>query len=201
MMRRFAFFPVVCLFFVVQGAIAQTAEPVRYPFEAGIFAEDLRFGRISPTLDMPGVGARLSLYPQSVIQLEIEASYDFAQTFTTSWTNGFVTNDLTTHLRDFEGLAGVKFNKKLAKKIRGFGTAKVGFLDFNSSTANVPEGFTNPQTPATSGGTDLVVYGGGGFEYSFGRFGLRFDAGDDLYFDHGHRFNNIRATFGPTFRF
>jgi hypothetical protein len=98
-------------------------------------------------------------------------------------------------------MAGVKMNKRLSKKMRLFATVKAGFIGFTASTANIPQGFTNPQDPATTGGTNFLLYPGAGLEYSFGRWGLRFDAGDDLYFDHGHRYNNIRGAFGPTFRF
>lgn len=200
MIKRFAYSFVLLLFTSVISSLAQTA-PAQYLWEAGIFAEDFRFGRISPTLDMPGAGARIAVFPTSPIQLEVESSYNVAQTFTTSWTNGFTTNLLTTHLRTWRALGGMKFDKRFSRRVRAFATAKVGFLDFNSSTANVPQGFTNPLTPATVGGTDLLVYGGGGLEYSFGRVGLRAEGGDDLYFDHGHRYNNVRITFGPTFRF
>jgi len=200
MIKRFAYSFALLLCTSVIPSPAQTSQP-QYQWEAGIFAEDFRFGRISPTLDMPGGGARIAVFPTSPIQLELESSYNFAQTFTTSWTNGFTTSLLTTHLRAWRGLAGMKFDKRLSKRVRAFATAKVGFLDFNSSTADVPQGFTIPLTPATVGGTDLLVYGGGGLEYAFGRVGLRLEGGDDLYFDHGHRYNNIRFTFGPTFRF
>ncbi|HVO60417.1 MAG TPA: outer membrane beta-barrel protein [Terriglobales bacterium] len=184
-------------------AFSQASAPApAYNFQVGIFAEDLRLGRVDPTLDMPGAGARFSLFPQSWFQLEMEGSYDFAQTFTTSWTNGFVTDNLTTHLRVASGLGGVKMNKRLKKKLRLFATVKAGFIDFTSSTQNIPQGFTNPQDPATRSATDFLLYPGGGLEYSFaGHWGLRADVGDDLYFDHGHRYNNIRGTFGPTFRF
>jgi hypothetical protein len=202
MIKPFAICCLLMLLLVVCCASAQTsASAPTYNNEVGIFAEDFRLGRISPTLDMPGLGARFSLFPQSWIQVEIEGSYDFAQTFTSSWTNGFVADSLTTHLRLASGLAGAKLNKKMSKKMRIFATVKAGLIDFTASTANVPQGFTNPQDPATTGGTNFVLYPGGGLEYSFGRWGLRFDAGDALYFDHGHHYSNIRGTFGPTFRF
>ncbi len=200
MKKRFALYFALAICMSVPAALAQTSSP-SYRYEAGIFAEDFRLGRVDPKLDMPGVGARIALFPEGPIQLEVEMSYDFAQTFTTSWTNGFTTDSLTTHLRVLRGLGGMKFDKRLSKQIRAFAAVKVGFLDFTSSTPNIRQGFTNPLTPITGGGTDFVVYPGGGLEYSFGRLGLRLDVGDDLYFDHGHRYNNIRATFGPTFRF
>ncbi len=200
MIKRIATYSALMISITVGCAWAQTNAPA-YHYEAGIFAEDFRFGRISPTLDMPGVGVRLDLFPQSWFQLEAEGAYDFSQTFTTSWTNGFVTDSLTTHLRIARGLVGGKMDKKISKRMRLFATVKVGFIDFTSATANIPQGFSNTQVPATGGGNDFVLYPGGGLEYSFGRWGLRFDAGDDLYFDHGHRYNNIKGSFGPTFRF
>jgi hypothetical protein len=203
MIKRFALSCAWLMWMAVSCATAQTSAPApAYNFQAGIFAEDFRLGRISTTLDMPGAGARFSLFPQSWFQLEIEGSYDFAQTFTSSWTNGFVTDNLTTHLRVARGLGGVKMNKRLNKKLRVFATVKAGFIDFNSSTQNIPQGFTNPQDPATRSATDFLLYPGGGLEFSFGgHWGVRFDAGDDLYFDHGHHYSNIRGAFGPTFRF
>ena len=201
MMKRIASYCALMMLTALPSALAQTSAP-DYRAQVGIFAEDFRLGRISPTLDMPGVGARFTLFPQSWFQLEAEASYDFSQTFTSSWSNGFVTDSLTTHLRVARGLAGAKLSKRLSnKRFHLFATVKAGFIDFTASTANIPEGFTNPQDPATTGGTNFLLYPGGGLEYSFGRWGLRFDAGDDLYFDHGHHYSNIRASFGPTFRF
>ena len=202
MIKRFAFCAwTFCI--LVTAALAQTSAPApTYNFEAGVFAEDFRLGRLSSTKDMPGAGARLALSPQSWFQLEIEASYDFTQPFATSWSNGFVTDNLTTHLRVARGLGGVKLNKHLKKKLRVFATVKVGFIDFTASTQNIPQGFTNPQDPATTGGTDFMIYPGGGLDYTLGgHWGLRFDAGDDMYFDHGHHYTNIRLAIGPTFRF
>lgn len=202
MIKRVAIYAALLLSMVGASLAQNTAPATAYNFQVGVFADDFRLGRISPTLDMPGVGARFSLFPQSWFQLEIEGSYNFAQTFTSSWTNGFVTDNLTTHLRLASGLGGVKMNKRFTKKMRLFATVKVGFIDFTSSTANIPEGFSNPQDPATRSATDIMLYPGGGLEYSFGgHWGLRFDAGDGLYFDHGHKYNNIRGSFGPTFRF
>ena len=202
MMKRVAFYAALLIAIAVPAFSQASAPAPAYNFQAGIFAEDFRLGRISPTLDMPGAGARFSLFPQSWFQLEIEGSYDFAQTFTSSWTNGFVTDNLTTHLRVASGLGGVKMNKRLKKNLTVFATVKAGFIDFTSSTPNIPQGFTNPQDPATRSATDTLLYAGGGLEYSFGgHWGLRADVGDDMYFDHGHHYSNIRGTFGPTFRF
>ena len=200
MIRRFATYSVFMMSIIVRCALAQTSAPA-YHTEIGVFAENFRLGRISPALNMPGAGARITLFPESWFNLEAEASYDFTQTFTSSWSNGFVTENLTTHLRVARGLGGATFSKKFRKNMRLFATVKAGTIDFTASTMGIPQGFTNPQDPATTGGTDFLLYPGGGLQYFFGRWGLRLDGGDDLYFDHGHRYNNIRIIFGPPFRF
>jgi len=200
MIKRFAIYSAFIISIALRCALAQASAPV-YHTEIGAFAEVFRLGRVSPALNMPGAGARITLLPESWFSFEAEASYDFTQTFTSSWTNGFVTENLTTHLRVARGLGGAKFSKKLRNNMHLFATVKAGFIDFTASTTGIPQGFTNPLAPATTGGTDFLLYPGGGFEYSFGRWGLRLDGGDDLYFDHGSRYNNIRVTFGPTFRF
>ncbi len=200
MIKRFAIYSAFIISIAVRCALAQASAP-EYHTEIGAFAEVFRLSRTSPALNMPGAGARITLLPESWFSLEAEASYDFTQTFTSSWTNGFVTENLTTHLRVARGLGGAKFSKKLRNNLHLFATVKAGFIDFTASTTGIPQGFTNPLSPATNGGTDFLLYPGGGLQYSFERWGLRLDGGDDLYFDHGHRYNNIRVTFGPTFRF
>jgi hypothetical protein len=44
------------------------------------------------------------------------------------------------------------------------------------------------------------MYPGAGVEGFWGPIGLRLEAGDEIYFDNGTR-NNLKVTFGPTFRF
>jgi hypothetical protein len=45
-----------------------------------------------------------------------------------------------------------------------------------------------------------VLYPGGGLQGHLGPIGLRLDVGDEIYFNHGTH-NNLRAAFGPVFRF
>src|SRR5215471_20034104 len=172
MIKRFVTYSLFMMSIVVRCALAQTSAPL-YQAEVGLFAENFRLNRISPALNMPGAGARITLFPQSWFNLEAEASYDFTQTFTSSWTNGFVTENLTTHLRVARGLGGAKFSKKFRKNMLLFATVKAGFIDFTASTTGIPQGFTNPLDPATTGGTDFLLYPGGGLQHSFGRWGLK----------------------------
>jgi hypothetical protein len=44
------------------------------------------------------------------------------------------------------------------------------------------------------------MYPGAGVEASLGPVGLRFEMGDDIYFNNGAH-NNLRITFGPILRF
>jgi hypothetical protein len=51
-----------------------------------------------------------------------------------------------------------------------------------------------------NGKTDFAVYPAVGIEGFAGPFGIRLEAGDEVYFDHGGH-NNLRVTFGPQLRF
>jgi len=46
----------------------------------------------------------------------------------------------------------------------------------------------------------MAIYPAGGVEASLGPVGLRFELGDDIYFNNGAH-NNLRITFGPILRF
>jgi hypothetical protein len=47
---------------------------------------------------------------------------------------------------------------------------------------------------------NAAIYPGGGLEAVLGPVGLRFELGDEIYFNNGGH-NNLRITFGPTLRF
>jgi hypothetical protein len=51
-----------------------------------------------------------------------------------------------------------------------------------------------------AGGEHFAFYPGGGFEGFWGAFGLRLEAGDEVYLNNG-TYNNLRVTFGPQLRF
>jgi hypothetical protein len=46
----------------------------------------------------------------------------------------------------------------------------------------------------------VAIYPGAGVEASLGPVGLRFELGDEIYFNSGAH-NNLRITFGPILRF
>lgn len=195
-MKRIALLLVVALGFAMPLLMAQEQ---RDHADIGVFADYLRLSRTDPDLNLVGIGARAGFNTSSHLQLEGEMSYDFKRNFTSTFSNGFSTQLVTTRLRTLNALFGPKFNTNV-HGVRAFGTFKVGMVNFSASNQNAPQGFTSALGNVTSGNTRPAIYPGAGFEGFWGPIGLRLEAGDDIYFDHGAR-NNLKVTFGPQFRF
>ena len=167
--------------------------------EVGAFAEYFNLSRTSPHTNFIGVGGRAAFNIHPHVQIEAEMSYDFSRDFTTTFSNGVTTQVVRTRLRPLHGLFGPKFETN-AGGLRAYGTFKVGFVNFSTSNQNVPAGFTGALGGVTSGDTRPAIYPGVGLEGFIGPIGLRLEGGDEIYFDDGAR-NNLKITFGPTFRF
>jgi hypothetical protein len=77
-----------------------------------------------------------------------------------------------------------------------FAVVKGGFVNFAGGN------FSFPQQVGTFGGNSTfgALYPGVGLEGYIWKIGLRFDIGDQIFFNNGAH-NNIKATFGPTIRF
>lgn len=166
--------------------------------EAGVFAEVFRLGTITPTRNFAGIGARASKRVHSNVQFEAELSYDFPQDFVTPFSNGPIVAHVPSRMSLLNFLFGPKFQS--TGPIRAFVTLKVGVLDFKVSRASVPPGFMTVVNRAVNGGTSGAFYPGGGIELFKGPIGVRAEVGDEIYFDNGGN-SNLRATFGPQFRF
>ena len=165
----------------------------------GIFADYLRFSPTNPNINFVGFGARTGFHTSRRVQIEGEMHYDFERNFTTFFNNGGTTQFVTTKVRPLTGLFGPKF--ETGGRFKFFATGKVGFIRFNTSSAPVTFGnFANAVAGVGSGGTHFAMYPGGGFEGFWGPFGLRLEAGDEVYLNNG-TFNNLRVTFGPQLRF
>ena len=142
-----------------------------------------------------GAGGRIGFNVHPNIQIEAEGAYDWNKNFSTSITdiNGNTTI-VTSKLRLVHGLFGPKFDIGHGA-FRPFVTLKGGLLNFSTSTSisgtfnGIPHGDTNG-----------VFYPAGGIEGFIGWFGVRFEAGDEIYFDNGAN-HNFRFTAGPQFRF
>jgi hypothetical protein len=166
--------------------------------EVGAFADYFRLSDASPVRNFIGLGGRGAFNLHRYVQLEAEMAYDFKRNYTNTFTNGVTTETVNTQFRTLHGFFGPKFQTG-SGPFRVFITGKVGFDNFSINNQNATAGFTNT-VGLTNGTTDFAVYPGGGFEAFAGPIGIRAEAGDDIYFDHGAH-NNLRASLGPQFRF
>ena len=167
--------------------------------DVGVFADLFRLSRPTPNINFIGLGARAGFNVSQHVQLEAEMNYDFKRNFSSTFSNGFSSSLVNTRLRTLHAMFGPKFNTNV-KGLRAFGTFKVGVVNFSTSNQNAAQGFTSSLGSVTNGDTRPAIYPGGGFEAFAGPIGIRLEAGDEIYFDHGAR-NNLRVTVGPQFRF
>src|SRR5215467_5326193 len=200
-MKRISILAFLAFCFTVPGLLAQTSPGAGGGdhFEAGVFADYFKLSRTSPDINFIGLGARAGFNLRPSVQIEAEMAYDFKRDFTSTFTNGFSTQLVTTRLRTLHGLFGPKFQTNRGP-FRAFATFKAGFINFSTSTQNAPQGFQGALGSVTSGNTRAAIYPGAGVEGFLGPIGLRLDVGDEIYFDGGAR-NNLKVTFGPTIRF
>ena len=168
--------------------------------EVGVFADYFRASQPNPVINFVGIGGRVGFNVHPNIALEAEMSYDFSRNFTSTFNNGFSTQFVTTSVRPLTALFGPKFQAGTSGPFRVFVTGKVGFVNFSTSTQNAAAGFVGSFGSITDGNTRFALYPGGGIEGFWGPFGLRLEAGDEIYFDNGAQ-NNLKITFGPHFRF
>lgn len=147
-----------------------------------------------------GVGGRLGVNVHPNIVLEGEMAYDFERNATASITDlSGNTTTVRSNLRLIHGLFGPKI--QTTGPVRVFAVLKGGLLNFSVSksgvtTANVANQFGN----IADGDTNGVFYPGGGVEFNVGNFGLRLEAGDEMFFDNGAQ-HNFKFMGGPQIRF
>jgi hypothetical protein len=152
-----------------------------------------------------GLGARLAVNVHPNVALEAEMNYDFERNYTSITVNngggGGTTSTYTSRVRPLTALFGPKFQFGTSGPFRAFLTGKAGFVELSHST-NAPSGtsFGNSFDQFGGSSTHFAAYPGGGIEGFLGPIGLRLEAGDEIYLDNGAN-NNLRVTFGPTFRF
>jgi hypothetical protein len=192
-MNRYLGVIVTALFFVIAPMVMAQDHA-----EVGVFADYFRFSQTNPESNFVGLGARAAVNVRPSIQLEAEMAYDFKRNFTNTFTDGITTQFVTTRFRTLHGLFGPKLQTG-SGAFRLFVTGKVGFDNFTVTNQNAPAGFFST-VGLDKGRTDFAVYPGGGIEAFAGPIGLRLEAGDEIYFDHGAH-HNLKVTFGPQFRF
>ena len=161
--------------------------------EIGAFFNFTRLNHASE--NFIGAGGRLGFNIAPNVQLEAEGAYDWNRNFSSSLTNvGGGTTVTTSKLRLVHGLFGPKIDFTHGA-FRPFVVLKGGLLNFSGSN-NVTGTFNG----INGGDTNGVFYPGGGIEGFIGWFGVRVEAGDEIYFDNGAN-HNFRFTAGPQFRF
>jgi hypothetical protein len=167
--------------------------------------------RLAPTPITSGWHKPIRTLPASVrgleafrnIKLEAEMSYDFGRTFTEQLNNTTTGGVFTqrTNLHMLHGEFGPKVNLGEHLHVHPFFTLKGGFVRFHlgSEPATLGTFFSDVENLRTNN-VNGVFYPGGGLEGHIGPVGVRFDIGDEMYFNHGTH-NNLRISLGPYFRF
>jgi hypothetical protein len=168
-------------------------------FEVGAFGEWFRYTNAPTAQNFIGLGGRVGFGVSNHTQIEAEMAYDFQKNYTSTFTNGVTTADVTTRFRTLHAFFGPKFHGDVGP-VQLFVTGKVGFDNFSVTNQNAPTGFTN-SVGLTSGTTAFAVYPGAGLALFANWVGVRLEAGDDIFFLNGNAHSNLRVTFGPQFRF
>jgi hypothetical protein len=147
-----------------------------------------------------GIGGRVAVNVARPLQVEAEMSYDFGRAFAETFGNGAgVVSTQNSRIKVLHGLFGPKL--QTTGPVRVFVTAKGGFINFRfDNSANSFSGFTSSIQNLRNDTVSAVFYPGGGFEAFLGPFGMRLEAGDEMFFADGVH-HNWRVTLGPQIRF
>jgi hypothetical protein len=195
-MKRVAFLLLFVAGWAAPGAFAQENEHV----QIGAFADYFRLSQTDS--DLLGVGGRASFVAYRRLKLEAEMSYDFSKAFTEGFTDNSTgtVSFQRTNLRVIHGLFGPRINLG-RHAIQPFITAKGGIINFRFDNSPATFGtFSSSVSGLRQNNVMGAFYAGGGLEGHLGPIGLRFDVGDEMYFnDNTH--HNLKATFGPIIRF
>jgi hypothetical protein len=166
--------------------------------EVGVFGDYFRFQ--ASHSNFLGLGARVGAGSR-ILHLEAEMNYDFAQAFTEGFRNtdtGSVTF-VSSNLRVLHGMFGPKLQTR--GRVKVFVTAKGGFINFRFDPRSPSfDTFTSSVGDLRTDNVNATFYPAVGVETFLGPFGLRLEAGDEMYFIHSAH-HNVRITFGPQIRF
>jgi hypothetical protein len=169
--------------------------------EAGVFLDYLSISQTNT--NNFGLGARFGYRSHRKVMMEGELAYDYGINFDEAYrniTNGDITAIKRTSIGVTHGLFGPTL-KPAKGRFRPFVTLKGGFIDFRLSPSLLPlSTFESTLLGIRTSSLNVAIYPGAGVEASLGPVGLRFELGDDIYFNNGAH-NNLRITFGPIVRF
>jgi hypothetical protein len=191
----------VALLFILAVSMARVAA-AQENFQVGVYGDYFRLSQTNT--DMAGVGARVTTKVFPYVMLEGEASYDFKRTFTEDFTGVAppipIPVAVNSNLKVLHGLFGPKLVAGHGA-IRPFFVLKGGFLNFRfDPRPNFVATLTSSVENLRSNNVTGTLYPGGGLEGHLGPVGLRFEAGDEIFFAGGTH-HNPRVSFGPFIRF
>ena len=158
--------------------------------------------RISQTdTNLAGLGGRAAIKVFPHVMFEGEMSYDFEQAFTEHClSTGCTVTVANSNLKVLHGLAGPKIIGGHGR-LRPFLMVKGGVINFRLDPRPASfTGFVSSVDNLRNNNVSGVLYPGGGFETHLGPFGLRLEAGDEIYFAGGTH-HNPRVAIGPFLRF
>jgi hypothetical protein len=169
--------------------------------EAGVFLDYLNISQTKT--NNFGVGARFGYRIHRKVKMEGEVAYDYGINFNEAYrdiTSGDIVAIERTSIGVTHGLFGPTLQPAKGG-FRPFVTLKAGFMDFRLSPGLLPlSNVASTVLGIRTSNLNLAMFAGAGMEPSLGPVGLRFELGDEIYFNKGEH-NNLRVTFGPILRF
>lgn len=194
-MRKLAFA------FLVSLMIGSSPLCAQKRVEAGVFLDYLSVSQTST--DNFGLGGRFGYRVHRDLMMEGELAYDYGINFDEAYRN-IVNGNLAaierTTVGVTQGLVGPKLQPS-GGGFRPFVTMKGGFMDFRLSPGLLPiSNAVSTLLGLRTSNLNAAIYPGAGVEAALGPVGLRFEVGDEIYFNNGAH-NNLRLTFGPIIRF
>ena len=194
--RKFALIPIALL---LCGSAPRLFAQERV--EAGIFLDYLSISQTNT--NNFGVGGRFGYRIHRKVMMEGELAYDYGINFHEAYrdiTNGDITAVERTSIGVTHGLFGPTLQPDKGR-FRPFVTLKGGFMDFRLGPSLLPlSTVESTLLGIRTSSLNVATYPGAGVEASLGRLGLRFELGDEVYFNSGAH-NNLRIAFGPILRF
>ena len=185
----------ICFLAVTPSLFAQKR------LEAGVFLDYLDVSQSST--NNFGLGARFGYRVHRDFMLEGELAYDYGINFGETYRNivsGNIAAIENTSLGVTHGLFGPKIQPS-GGGFRPFITLKGGFVDFRLSPGLLPlSNAVSTLLGLRTSSWNAAIYPAAGVEAAIGPVGLRFEVGDEVYFNNGAH-NNLRLTFGPIIRF